>query len=584
MSKLKGLDISEWQGNVDFKKVKAAGIQFLILRDGYAQSVDSRFHSYAEGAKKAGIPVLGIYHFSYALNADQAKKEAEFCVSEAKKAGLGKETVIFFDFEYDTVDKAKKQGVILGPMECNTHAKVFCDTVEKGGYKPGIYFNIDYYKTMYDHDLLSKYTCWLAHYTSGDPAYKCTFHQYSSTGKVNGISGNVDLNYCYETVASTETPKAGKHTASMVIEIAKAEVGYYEKASNKDLDSKTANKGAGNWTKYARDLDAYTDFYNGAKNGFAWCDVFNDWCHYKAFGAEVAKKTLCQPAKALGAGCTYSYAYYKAEGRVGKEPRLGAQIFFGKKENDLDHTGLVYSFDKEKVYTIEGNTSDCVAYRSYPINSSSIWGYGYPKYDDEEVETPVVPVVSEPEEDEPAAPTSTPHYAESFSESFNKTYKVQASDGLNCRVGPSVENKMINVFQNGAIVRCYGYYTKRDNVNWLYVKGTIDGRNCVGFVSGEYLIENNEPMRTVSATAYATSYNASYAGDYIVQASDGLHCRNNAGTSNRSLCVFPNNTNVHCYGYYSVANPGRQVWLYVEAVIGSVKYQGFSSAQYLKKK
>ena len=103
MGKQKGIDISYWQGNVDFAKVKADGIQFAILREGYRQTVDSNFHTYVQGCKNAGIPVLGVYHFSYALNADQAKQEAVFCLDQVKKAGLGKDVIIFFDFEYDTI-------------------------------------------------------------------------------------------------------------------------------------------------------------------------------------------------------------------------------------------------------------------------------------------------------------------------------------------------------------------------------------------------------------------------------------------------------------------------------------------------
>ena len=71
---------------------------------------------------------------------------------------------------------------------------------------------------------------------------------------------------------------------SDVVNIALAEVGYREKASNAYLDDKTANAGAANWTKYARDLAA-ADYYNGNKNGYAWCDVFVDWCFFKSYGA-----------------------------------------------------------------------------------------------------------------------------------------------------------------------------------------------------------------------------------------------------------------------------------------------------------
>lgn len=111
--------------------------------------------------------------------------------------------------------------------------------------------------------------------------------------------------------------------ASKVIEIALNEVGYLEKKSNSQLDDKTANAGSNNYTKYARDLDNIAGFYNGKKNGYAWCDVFVDWCFVKAFGVEVAKKLLCQPDKSAGAGCTQSANYYRNKGQFYTSPKVG---------------------------------------------------------------------------------------------------------------------------------------------------------------------------------------------------------------------------------------------------------------------
>lgn len=179
---------------------------------------------------------------------------------------------------------------------------------------------------------------------------------------------------------------------STIIKIAEGEVGYLEKASNKNLDSKIANAGLANYTKYARDLDALGDFYNGKKNGYAWCDVFVDWCFVTAFGREDAQRLLCQPNKSLGAGCQYSYNYYKSAGRVGKKPKVGAQIFFVNSNGKIYHTGIVYRFDDTYVYTIEGNTSSAsgvvenggsVEKKKYKLSFARIKGYGYPAYDEE---------------------------------------------------------------------------------------------------------------------------------------------------------------------------------------------------------
>lgn len=191
--------------------------------------------------------------------------------------------------------------------------------------------------------------------------------------------------------------------ASKVINIALDEVGYLEKASNKNLDSKTANAGSANYTKYARDLDAVTGFYNGKKNGYAWCDCFVDWCFVQAFGVEKGKAMLCQPNYSYGAGCTYSSRYYRDKGQFyTKNPKPGDQIFFwNSSKTELAHTGLVYKVDGSYVYTVEGNTSSasgvvanggCVCKKKYSLAYSRIYGYGRPAYDAESDNTSAKPV------------------------------------------------------------------------------------------------------------------------------------------------------------------------------------------------
>ena len=127
---IKGMDISYWQGNVDFARVAADGIKFAILREGYAQTVDAKFRQYVEGCRKNGIEIKGVYHFSYAINAEQAAQEAAFCIKQMEQAGLGKDVIVFYDFEYDTVKKAKAKGVTLGKNECIAFTKAFCEYVE----------------------------------------------------------------------------------------------------------------------------------------------------------------------------------------------------------------------------------------------------------------------------------------------------------------------------------------------------------------------------------------------------------------------------------------------------------------------
>lgn len=177
-----------------------------------------------------------------------------------------------------------------------------------------------------------------------------------------------------------------------LINVAKAEIGYLEKKTNSQLDSKTANAGRNNYTKYARDLDKISGFYNGKKNGYAWCDVFVDWCFVEAFGVDKAKGLLLQPNKSLGAGCHYSAQYFKKAGQFHTKPKKGDQIFFYDSKGGISHTGIVVNVDNTYVYTVEGNTSSdagvvanggSVNDKKYKLSYSRIAGYGRPKYDEE---------------------------------------------------------------------------------------------------------------------------------------------------------------------------------------------------------
>lgn len=376
MAKQKGIDISYWQGNVDFAKVKADGIQFVILREGYRQTIDGKFLEYVQGCKKAGIPVLGVYHFSYALNVEQAKQEAVSCINNMKKAGLGTDVIVFFDFEYDTVDKAKAQGVTLGKAQCIAHTKAFCEQVTALGYKAGIYSNIDYYKNMYDKDLIAKYIFWLAHYTSGNPAYSCAFQQYGSTGKVNGISGNVDMDWFFGEVKTTAPVDTGK-SAQAVLDVARSWIGCKESdgSHKKIIDVYNSHKPLARG--YAM---KYTD---------AWCATFVSACAIKAGVTDIIP-TEC--------GCEPMVNLFKNLGEWVENdayvPSAGDVIFYdwddsGSGDNTgwTDHVGIVESCDGKNIVVIEGNMNDSVGRRTIAVNGRYIRGFGVPKYTSKTVTT-----------------------------------------------------------------------------------------------------------------------------------------------------------------------------------------------------
>lgn len=166
---------------------------------------------------------------------------------------------------------------------------------------------------------------------------------------------------------------------SKVISTAAGEVGYLEKKSNKNLESKTGNAGSGNFTKYWRDLGP-------SMQGQPWCDGFVSWCFKQAYGAAAANKILCG-----GLNSFYtpnSAELYKKSVRFSQTPTVGAQVFF-KNSKRICHTGIVIAVSATTITTIEGNTSTMtgvipngggVCKKTYQRNHSGIAGYGHPIY------------------------------------------------------------------------------------------------------------------------------------------------------------------------------------------------------------
>lgn len=164
-----------------------------------------------------------------------------------------------------------------------------------------------------------------------------------------------------------------------VIAIAAAEVGYLEKKSNKDLNSKTANAGTKNYTKYGKWF---------GMNPAYWCAMFISWIFYKAYGTETGKKVL----GTYSASCeTIRQKFIKNKRYYTKNPKVGDIVFFsGSRHSGANHIAIIYQIKDNKIYTIEGNTSGAsgvvdngggVARKSYVINNSKILGYGRPLYD-----------------------------------------------------------------------------------------------------------------------------------------------------------------------------------------------------------
>ena len=180
------------------------------------------------------------------------------------------------------------------------------------------------------------------------------------------------------------------NTPDKVIAIAQAEVGYLEKskaayqADPNVLYDKTAGAGSDNYTKYGKEMrEIYPQTMDFPGK---WCDCFVDWCFYKAYGVTTAQNIICGNFDDYTVN---SAQMYKNKGAWYTSPEFADQIFFTNGTR-ICHTGFVEKVDDERVYTVEGNTSDknvfepnggCVARKSYPLNYPKIAGYGRPLYD-----------------------------------------------------------------------------------------------------------------------------------------------------------------------------------------------------------
>ncbi len=192
---LTGIDVSYYQKEIDWEKVKADGVDFAMIRLGYRGSesgeiqMDSRFKENLKGARRAGLDV-GVYFFSQAVSAEEAIEEARYVIRHIR--GKGVHYPVAFDMEPVNGENDRISG--LDQTERTQIADAFCKVIERNGYTPVIYGNPHWLQTRLEMGYLTGYDTWLAHYTSQtEYPYAFRIWQYSDRGRVDGIKGRVDL-------------------------------------------------------------------------------------------------------------------------------------------------------------------------------------------------------------------------------------------------------------------------------------------------------------------------------------------------------------------------------------------------------
>lgn len=209
----RGIDVSEHQGQIDWESVAKDGVDFAIIRAGYrgysqgGLFEDAWFRENIEGARDAGLDV-GIYFFSQAINTEEAVEEAEFLLSLLEAYPGAVSLPVFFDWETIGIEQARTDE--LDGTTLTDCALAFCQTMETAGYEAGVYFyrNLGYFS--YELGRLSQYDFWAA--TLGqapDFYYSHSFWQYSVTGSMAGIEGDVDMDMMF-TPINTEITTDGQ--------------------------------------------------------------------------------------------------------------------------------------------------------------------------------------------------------------------------------------------------------------------------------------------------------------------------------------------------------------------------------------
>ena len=465
MAEYKGIDVSSWQGKPDWTKVKKSGVEFAILRIHQKDGPDASFEHNDKGCKANAIPIGG-YKYSYALTPAQALEEAEDTLSVL--AGRGLDFPVFYDLEWNSQRK-------LGSAAIEKIAETFLNRIKKAGYKVGVYCNMDWYQKVFT-EKLRKYDLWIARYPADDngtiqerlrPDIGVGW-QYSSKGKVSGISGNVDMNVFCKNYTEDKEKKvdklkeftdlgnyyAGKSTG----------IPYLEKRSAAYLDDFQRNAGYNNYTKFARDVNSWGQ---PGCQGQPWCAVYQFWKLTKVLGLKTALQIM-------GGGfynCRNVIRHAQSKETWKKAPKKGALIIF----RNGSHIGSVNKYDTQYVYTNEGNTSSAAGVvanggscrnKKYKLNDPAIDGYVWIDYGAEE----------QTSTDTAVKLNKTPKYVG----------KVTAAE-LNVRSWAGKENPTIKkwpLLKKDNLVDVCDTIKAADGSNWHYIR--IAGK-YYGFVAARYI-------------------------------------------------------------------------------------------------
>lgn len=563
-----GIDVSKWNGDINWDKVKKSGVQYVFIRLGYSGTstgkmcMDPYYKKHLAGAQKAGLKV-GVYYFSQAVTVEEAGKEAEYVLKNLGTKTL--EMPVVFDYEYSpggrlTPDNPK--GVQAKTACC----EAFCDVIEKAGFETMVYANKSMLETNLNADSLAQDNLiWLAHYTSGGgvSAYKgeYQFWQCSDTAKVSGISGSTDLDYWYRPVDSPEKP--GDGTDNTDPEESEPEA---IKVSVPRGIKQTASSTSSVQLSWAdqKDADGYEIYRSSSPNG-----------SYKKL-AEVSAKTLKYTDKKLAEGRAYYYklkaykkntkgqaVYSSASSTYEMQTKVSNPVYVQTKKPAYMRTLPGTDYGKKVSSAIPKNQAFSVICKSYD-RSGNVWfkvkykkgskSYtGYVRSGDLRYYVPSVSGLKE-----------TSHSTSKIAMSWKKTssadgYEIYRSTAYNGSY------KKIKTISSGSTVK----YTDtklsagREYFYKIRAYNVINGRKYYSSLSS---------YKTMHAKAKKSFY---------VKTTANVVMRKGGGTSAAKILTVPKNKKLKVT--YTTKDKKGAAWYKISYKKGKKIYTGYIISRYAKK-
>lgn len=512
----KGIDVSYANGSIDWSKVKSSGVEFAILRSTFGSDlpsqIDSQYFQNAQGCVKNGIP-FGTYHFAYFVNEQKAREEADFAI---KKANEYKQYVKFIvlDVEEDSERYAKSMGYSPDWTACSV---AFLERVKSAGYIPILYSNYSWLKYKFNFDKLKNYKLWYAAPDASKPAYDCAIWQYSWKGNINGISGDVDMNYLYDTslFATNSSTKTSATSATT--------------PKSSTVDDKT------------KFLDAARSYIG--KDGTYVCktklglNYIVDWCAYSV-------SAIMKDCGFIGKyqGGIYSYASDNARndnGKYGtwflkgeKTPQAGDLIMFkyASFTNPIDkysasHVGIVESVNGNTITTLEGNVdgknSNWAATSTFKrktryLSSSDVYSFFRPNWKNTTTSTSVSSTNSTKTNKTNSQVTEL-----GSSSTVNYSVKVTSNNGVNIRAGASTTKAILGAVpynttlkvtkQTGGSGYTWGLITYNGITGWVALQYTKKIETAITFKKGDKVKVKNGAVvygtnQKFSSFVYKTTY------------------------------------------------------------------------------